>query len=102
MSSTKKDEARKEVNNAIINSSSSDINRMLDAAKSSREKREQSKREREAREAALKERKNLVSERTSFSIRMNTNDLSIIRVVGRAPADNYTRTCKTTVSPTVW
>lgn len=63
MSSANKDEARKEVNEAIINTSSSDINRMLDAAKSSREKREQSKREREAREAAIRERENTVSER---------------------------------------
>ncbi|PCG88448.1 Hypothetical protein PENO1_109150 [Penicillium occitanis (nom. inval.)] len=63
MSSTKKDEARKEVNAAISNTSSNDMNRMLDAAKSSREKREQSKREREAREAAIRERENNASER---------------------------------------
>jgi hypothetical protein len=72
MSSAKEDEARKEVNEAISNTSSSNMNRMLDAAKSSREKREQSKREREAREAAIRERENTVSERIS-SMKIKTD-----------------------------
>lgn len=94
MSSTNKDEARKEVNTAISNSSASDISRMMDAAKSSREKREQSKREREAREreareAAALERENSVCEPNTI-LKTNTDHPFTIRVVVRMPLARYT------------
>jgi len=54
--SNSNDQARKDVNNALINTDSKDVNSMMDAAKSSREKRAQNKRDKEAREKAEKEK----------------------------------------------
>jgi hypothetical protein len=49
-------EARKEVNDKIAQTKASDMNRTMDAASSSKEKREQNKREREQREKEQRER----------------------------------------------
>ncbi|KAK6387436.1 hypothetical protein LTS17_000704 [Exophiala oligosperma] len=48
--------ARKEVNDAIINSGSNAIGQLVDTANSSKRKREQNKLEREARERAEREK----------------------------------------------
>jgi hypothetical protein len=49
-------EARKEVNDKIAQTKTSDMNRTMDAASSSKEKREQNKRDREQREKEQRER----------------------------------------------
>jgi hypothetical protein len=49
-------EARKEVNNKIAETKTSDMNRTMGAASSSKEKREQNKRDREQREKEQRER----------------------------------------------
>ena len=49
-------EARKDVNNKIAQTKTSDMNCTMDAASSSKEKREQNKREREQREKEQRER----------------------------------------------
>lgn len=50
------DQARRDVNNALINAGSKNVSSMVDAGNSSREKRAKNKREKDAREAAEKEK----------------------------------------------
>lgn len=56
-----KDESRKAVNNAIINTGTEGMNRIVDAGNSSKKKREENRAMKAAQEKALEEKEKAVS-----------------------------------------